>query len=437
MDSNDEEKAKGKTVEVGRAQFDTTSKKYTIFDAPGHKNYVPNMIMGAACADVAGLVISARKGEFEAGFEADGQSREHAQLAKSLGVQKLVVVINKMDDCRWSKERYDQIVKDLAPFLKATGYKDEDITYLPISGLTSENIATKVDPKVCNWYSGPTLLEVIDTVQLMPRYPAGPLRLPILDKWKEKDLIAFGKVENGTLRLGDKLAIMPSGVPAQVLSLLDAKGQVVKYATPGENVSVTLNVADEDQVQRGFVLCQRESMMPVTDVFEAELDILDLLDYKPIISKGYHCMMHIHTHAGEVTISHIVKSFETNDRGEVTEKQKPQFARSQTKIICRMSPTNPVSLEKFETIQQMGRFTLRDDGKTICVGKVLKYKPYNKSASAAQGQVAALAKKLDSTQITSSSEPVKGEVVMNLETGEVKEKAKPLGAIAEGEEEAD
>ena len=248
MDSNDEEKAKGKTVEVGRAQFDTASKKYTIFDAPGNKNYVPNMIMGAACADVAGLVISARKGEFEAGFEADGQSREHAQLAKSLGVQKLVVVINKMDDCRWSKERYDQIVKDLAPFLKATGYKDEDITYLPISGLTSDNIATKVDPKVCNWYTGPTLLEVIDTVQLMPRFPAGPLRLPILDKWKEKDLIAFGKVENGTLRLGDKLAIMPSGVPAQVLSLLDAKGQVVKYATPGENVSVTLNVADDDQV---------------------------------------------------------------------------------------------------------------------------------------------------------------------------------------------
>ena len=248
MDSNDEEKAKGKTVEVGRAQFDTSTKKYTIFDAPGHKNYVPNMIMGAACADVAGLVISARKGEFEAGFEADGQSREHAQLAKSLGVQKLVVVINKMDDCQWKKERYDQIVQDLAPFLKATGYNDEDITYIPISGLTSENIETKVDAKVCSWYDGPTLIEVIDKIQLMPRFPAGPLRMPILDKWKEKDLIAFGKVENGTLNLGDKLAIMPSGVPAQVLSLLDAKGQVVKYATPGENVSVTLNVADDDQV---------------------------------------------------------------------------------------------------------------------------------------------------------------------------------------------
>ena len=109
MDVSDEEKAKGKTVEVGRAQFDTKNKKYTIFDAPGHKNYVPNMIMGAALADVGGLVISARKGEFEAGFEKEGQTREHAQLAKSLGVQKLVIIVNKMDDCKWSRARYEEI----------------------------------------------------------------------------------------------------------------------------------------------------------------------------------------------------------------------------------------------------------------------------------------------------------------------------------------
>ena len=135
MDSSDEEKAKGKTVEVGRAQFDTDTKKYTIFDAPGHKNYVPNMIMGAALADVAGLVISARKGEFEAGFEKDGQTREHAQLAKSLGVQKLVVIVNKMDDCHWSKSRFDEIQTGLTPFLNATGYADKDIMWVPIAGL--------------------------------------------------------------------------------------------------------------------------------------------------------------------------------------------------------------------------------------------------------------------------------------------------------------
>jgi peptide chain release factor subunit 3 len=140
MDISDDEKAKGKTVEVGRAQFDTTSKKYTIFDAPGHKNYVPNMIMGAALADVGGLVISARKGEFEAGFEKDGQTREHAQLAKSLGVQKLVIIVNKMDDCKWSKARFDEIQDKLNPFLYATGYTKNDLVYVPIAGITGDNI---------------------------------------------------------------------------------------------------------------------------------------------------------------------------------------------------------------------------------------------------------------------------------------------------------
>ena len=236
MDVSDDEKAKGKTVEVGRATFDTPSKKYTIFDAPGHKNYVPNMIMGAALADVAGLVISARKGEFEAGFEKDGQTREHAQLAKSLGVQKLVVIVNKMDDCKWSKTRYDEIQTGLLPFLKNTGYKESDIIWIPIAGITGENIDKKVESKVCNWYDGPTFIELLDQIPLEPRFPKGPLRVPIIDKMKDKDIIAHGKVENGTISLGDKLAIMPSGAPAQVIALNDGKGNLVKYAGPGENV---------------------------------------------------------------------------------------------------------------------------------------------------------------------------------------------------------
>ena len=152
MDACDEEREKGKTVEVGRAQFDTQTKNYTIFDAPGHKNYVPNMIMGAALADVGGLVISARKGEFEAGFEAQGQTREHAQLAKSLGVQKLVVVVNKMDDCKWSRARFDEIKEKLTPFLNQTGYADKDLIWVPIAGLTGANIVAPLDGKTCNWY---------------------------------------------------------------------------------------------------------------------------------------------------------------------------------------------------------------------------------------------------------------------------------------------
>ena len=351
MDVSDEEKSKGKTVEVGRAQFDTDTKKYTIFDAPGHKNYVPNMIMGAALADVAGLVISARKGEFEAGFEKDGQTREHAQLAKSLGVQKLLVIVNKMDDCKWSKNRFNEIKTGLTPFLNATGYADKDILWVPIAGLPGHNIKDALPKGVGAWWKGSTLMEILDGIQLEKRFPEGALRIPILDKMKDPALVCHGKVENGSIRLGDKLCVAPSGVPAQVLSLLDGRGEEVEYAGPGENVQIKINVADDEQIQRGFVLCHRDNMMPVTEVFEAEIDILDLLEYKPLITKGYTCIMHIHTFADEVVIKDIVRSEEKNDRGEVTVKHKPQFARSQTKIIARVAPKNPLALEKFETIQ--------------------------------------------------------------------------------------
>lgn len=150
----------------------------------------------------------------------------------------------------------------------------------------------------------------------MKRYPDGPLRIPVLDKMKEKDLIVHGKVENGTITLGDKLAIMPNGHLAQVMGLLDAKSQPVKYAAPGENVQIKINVADDDHVKRGYVICHREQRMPVTEIFEAEIDVLDLLEYRPIMAKGYTCIMHIHTFNDEIVIKDIVSSSFINDKGE-------------------------------------------------------------------------------------------------------------------------
>lgn len=216
MDIGEEEQAKGKTVEVGRATFNTKQKQFTVFDAPGHKNYVPNMMVGAALADYAGLVISARKGEFEAGFEKDGQTREHVQLAKSLGVQKLVVVVNKMDEqsVQWSEDRWKEIRTKLEPFLERSGYPAKDVYYVPISGLTGDNIDFKVDPKVCPWYKGETLMDILDNLPVENRDPNGALRIPILEKVKEQGVVAHGKIESGTIRLGDKIMVSPSGYPA-------------------------------------------------------------------------------------------------------------------------------------------------------------------------------------------------------------------------------
>ena len=238
MDVGEEEKAKGKTVEVGRATFSTKQKQFTVFDAPGHKNYVPNMITGAALADYAGLVISARKGEYEAGFEKDGQTREHVQLAKSLGVQKIVVVVNKMDDhsVNWSEARWAEIKTNLLPFLNKSGYKSDDVFFVPISGLTGDNILEPVGDR-CPWYKGPTLIEILDDLPVENRNITGPLRIPILDKSKEENKItAFGKIESGMIQVGDGIMIHPQNYPAQVGQILDHKNESVKFARPGENV---------------------------------------------------------------------------------------------------------------------------------------------------------------------------------------------------------
>ena len=253
---------------------------------------------------------------------------------------------------------------------------------------------------------------------------------------KDPALVCHGKVEHGSVRLGDKLAVMPSGVPAQVLQLLDGKGRPVEYANPGENVQIKINVADDEQIQRGFVLCHRDSPMPVTEVFEAEIDVLDLVEYKPIITKGYACMMHIHTYHDEVVIKDIVKAWEKNDRGEVKEKLKPQFVRSQTKMICRVTTKGPISLEKFDAIQQMGRFTLRDEGKTICVGRVLKYKPYDKKVAAVAPTTAASSTATPAA-VTIQSTQAQEELVYDMETGEMRPKKPDLAQIAEGNEDED
>lgn len=156
------------------------------------------MIAGAAQADFGALVVSAKKGEFESGFDLDGQTREHAQLAKSLGMQKLIIVVNKMDESsvKWSKERYEEIKEALTPFLGTAGFDvEKDVFWLPVSGISGDNIKDRVDKKVCNWYNGPSLIEILDDLEIAKRDPEGPIRIPILDKMKDRGIVIFGKVE--------------------------------------------------------------------------------------------------------------------------------------------------------------------------------------------------------------------------------------------------
>jgi len=376
MDTNEEERAKGKTVEVGRATFETPTKRYTILDAPGHKNYVPNMIGGASQADVGILVISARKGEFETGFNRGGQSREHTMLAKTLGIKYIIVVINKMDDdtVMWSKERYDEIVDQLNPFLKQTGYNTKtDVFFVPISGLKGIGVVNDPPKDLAPWYSGVGLLATLDSLKTIERNPNAPLRIPIIDKYKDRGFtMALGKVEAGTITKGDNLFVMPGKIPVEVQQIFLDENDSVRRALPGENIRILLKGIEEDNIHRGYVLSDRITPVPCVTKFECQLAIVELLPHTPIFSAGYKAVIHTHTAVEECTL--IVLLSQLDKTGKVV-KKKPGWVKAQQVCKAILEIAQPLPCELFADAPQLGRFTVRDEGKTIAIGKIISFGP--------------------------------------------------------------
>jgi len=384
MDTNEEERAKGKTVEVGRADFETKTKRYTILDAPGHKNYVPNMIGGASQADVGILVISAKKGEFESGFTKGGQTKEHSMLAKTLGIKYLLVVINKMDDptVEWAKERYDEIQNTLSPYLKQCGFNLKDVIFLPISGLKGTNLKERLTKDVCPWYDGPSMLETLDILKPIDRLSSAPLRMPITDKYRDRGaVVVLGKVESGQITKGDTLVIVPNKVQVEVLGLFTSETTAVKTAKAGENVRVLIKGIDEENVHRGYLLSDKTKPVACQAKFEAQLAILELLPHKSIFSAGYTAIIHIHTAVEECTVTALVSQIDKKTLQVV--KRKPQFIKNGGLVNCIIECNQPIPLELFSEIPQLGRFTLRDEGKTVAVGKVIALGPKKKQQTTA------------------------------------------------------
>ncbi|KAM3859746.1 eukaryotic peptide chain release factor GTP-binding subunit ERF3A [Diretmus argenteus] len=370
LDTNQEERDKGKTVEVGRAYFETEKKHFTILDAPGHKSFVPNMIGGASQADLAVLVISARKGEFETGFEKGGQTREHAMLAKTAGVKHLIVLVNKMDDptVNWSLERYEECKEKLVPFLKKVGFNPKkDIHFMPCSGLTGSNLK---DPVVeCPWYTGLPFISHLDSLPNFTRSMDGPVRLPIVDKYKDMGTVILGKLESGCISKAQQLVMMPNRHTVEVLSLLSDDVET-DDADPGENLKLRLKGIEEEEILPGFILCNAENLCHSGRTFDAQIVIIE---HKSIICPGYNAVLHIHTCIEEVQITALICLVDKKT-GEKS-KTRPRFVKQDQVCIARLRAAGTICLETFKDFPQMGRFTLRDEGKTIAIGKVLKLVP--------------------------------------------------------------
>lgn len=370
LDLNTEERAKGKTVEVGRGFFETDKRRYTILDAPGHKTYVPNMLSGAAQADVAILVISARKGEFETGFEKGGQTQEHAMLIKTTGAKEVVVAINKMDDItvEWSKERYNEIENKLKPFLKKK--MGLDSTFLPISAQTGIGVKERIPKKTAPWANFPSLLEFLDNMQKITRNTNAPFMMPIGAKYRDLGTMIEGRIEAGVVQKTSSLIMMPNREQISISALYGETEEEIPHATCGEQIRMRIRGVEEEDIMPGFVLCSPKRLVHCVSAFEAQINIVDL---KSILSAGFNCVLHVHSATEEVTFEALLHKLEPKTGRK--SKKPPPFASRGMGIIARLRVTSgggKICVERFEDYPQLGRFTLRDQGQTIAVGKITK-----------------------------------------------------------------
>ncbi|KAA8644246.1 hypothetical protein EYZ11_008066 [Aspergillus tanneri] len=380
LDLTNEERAKGKTVEVGRAHFKLTvqspdgpaERHFSILDAPGHKSYVHHMIGGASQADVGVLVISARKGEYETGFEKGGQTREHALLARNSGVKKLIVAVNKMDDptVEWSKARFDECTVKVSKFLENLGYKKDDLTFMPISAQRTLGVKDRVPKDLAPWYNGPSLIEYFTDMKMPERKINAPFMMPITAKYRDMGTMIEGRIESGVIKKNATCIMMPNRTDVQITALYGETEDEIPNATCGDQVRMRLRGVEEEDLLPGFVLCSPKRLVHTVSSFEAKIRILEL---KNILTAGFNCVMHVHSAVEEVSFGALLHKLEPGTGRK--SKRPPPFASKGQTIIARLNVTSTagaVCVERFEDYNQMGRFTLRDQGQTIAIGMITK-----------------------------------------------------------------
>ncbi|WP_317894845.1 translation elongation factor EF-1 subunit alpha [Pyrofollis japonicus] len=372
LDKLKEERERGVTIDLSFVKFETKKYYFTIIDAPGHRDFVKNMITGASQADAAILVVSARKGEFEAGMSPEGQTREHLILAKTMGIDQLIVAVNKMDATEppYSKERYEQIVAVLKKFMKGLGYKVDEIPFIPVSAWTGENLIER-SPNM-PWYNGPTLVEALDNYIKPPKKPVDkPLRIPIQNVYVIPGVgtVPVGRVETGVLRVGDKIVFMPPGVTGEVRSI-EMHHQPLQQAEPGDNIGFNVRGVSKKDIKRGDVAGHLDNPPTVAEEFTARVFIIW---HPSAVTVGYTPVIHAHTASVAARIVEIQAKLDPRT-GQVVEKN-PQFLKMGDAAIVKFKPIKPMVIEKFSEFPQLGRFAMRDMGKTIGIGVVIDVKP--------------------------------------------------------------
>ena len=368
MDTTKDEQDRGITINCTLRPFKTTLRAYTIIDAPGHKDFIKNMIVGACQADAAVLMVTAGKNEFEAGFSADGTTKEHALLAFTMGVKQIIVAVNKMDDVNvnWGQDRYNEIKDEVGNYLDSIGYVKDEVPFIPISGWKGDNIQEK--SANLPWYEGPTLCQALDNLKAPKRPIKKPLRLPIQGVLTVKGvgLIATGRVETGTLKPGMKLKSAPTGIEAEVKTV-EMHHAAVECAYPGDNVGVSLKGATKGDFKRGEVFGEATNNppKPVTE-FTAQIVIMK---HPKGIKPGYTPILDLHTLHMACKFEKFVSRIDRKT-GEVIE-ENPTILKNGDVGMVRIKSNKPICVETFKDFQPLGRFAIRDT-RTVGVGRVIE-----------------------------------------------------------------
>ena len=356
MDSLKEERERGITIDIAHKEFQTAKYYFTIIDAPGHRDFVKNMITGTSQADAAVLVVSSEEG-------IKPQTREHAILINVFGVPQVIVGINKMDVSKYGQAKYDALKAEVTTLLKSLGFKVDKIPFIPYSAQMGGNVKTK--PPEMSWYNGPTLLEALDQL-VVPEKPVNkPLRMPVQDvaNVPGHGAIPVGRVETGIMKIGDAIIVMPSGAKTEVKSI-EMHHKQLQQAEPGDNVGISMKGSiDKKDIKRGDVIGPAASPPTVAAEFTANLIVLH---HQNVIARGYTPVFHIHTSQVACTIVDILEK-----KSGGTSEKNPETLKTGDVAIVKIKPTKPIVVEKFSEFPQLGRFAVRDMGETVGAGVII------------------------------------------------------------------
>jgi len=365
LDKLKAERERGITIDIALWKFESEKSVFTIIDAPGHRDFIKNMITGTSQADVAILMIASPSGEFESGWSKEGQTREHALLAFTMGVKQMIVCCNKMDSASYSEERYKEIKAEVSTYLKQVGYKIETVPFIPISGWVGDNMLEMSDNMP--WYKGQFLLEALDAIKPPKRPILKPLRLPLQDVYKISGIgtVPVGRVETGVIKPNMNVCFGPLGTTTDVKSV-EMHHEQVAEAIPGDNVGFNVKGLSVTDIKRGYVAsdAKREPAKD-TDYFKAQVIVMN---HPGQIMNGYAPVLDCHTCHIACKFTEIENKMDKRT-GKVTE-EFPKHIKSGDAGIVRMTPSKPMVVEAFNEFPPLGRFAVRDMKQTVAVGVI-------------------------------------------------------------------